>query len=169
MPLVARGISLVATCPELVCQRREVVTPPAVSEEAGGAPVLVAYHFKHDLERLKKRFPKAVEKYEAVCKLKAFDVGNVLVCTEEGESPKYVIHFPTKEHWKRPSRTLYIDSGLLALWRAIDHHKIRSIAIPALGCGLGGLKWENVRFLIVEYLKGVDGLTVYLYPPKEQS
>lgn len=117
----------------------------------------------------KKRFPKAVEKYEAVCKLKAFDVGNVLVCTEEGESPKYVIHFPTKDHWKRPSRTLYIDSGLLALWRAIDHHKIRSIAIPALGCGLGGLKWENVRFLIVEYLKGVDGLTVYLYPPKEQS
>lgn len=117
----------------------------------------------------KKRFPKAVEKYEAVCKLKAFDVGNVLVCTEEGESPKYVIHFPTKEHWKRPSRTLYIDSGLLALWRAIDHHKIRSIAIPALGCGLGGLKWENVRFLIVEYLKAVDDLTVYLYPPKEQS
>lgn len=109
----------------------------------------------------KRRFPEAAAEYVKACEEKRLEVGNVLVCDKQ--SP-IVIHFPTKTLWRKPSRLHYIDSTLVMLWDVLRTGKIPSVAIPALGCGLGGLPWPEVRNLIVGYLEKLD-ITVYLYPP----
>ena len=65
---------------------------------------------------------------------------------ERGEmfQPRYIINFPTKRHWRSPSRMEDIESGLHALVQEIAKHHIRSIALPPLGCGNGGLDWADV-------------------------
>jgi O-acetyl-ADP-ribose deacetylase (regulator of RNase III) len=115
----------------------------------------------------KKRYPNAAKEYFLACARKEhrLEVGIVLVCREGAQ---FVIHFPTKIDWRAPSRIGYIDAGLYDLCLAIQTHSIKSIAIPALGCGLGGLPWEDVRNLIVGYLAIFD-ITVYIYPPGEPS
>lgn len=110
----------------------------------------------------KRRFPRAAEEYVQACKTKTLSIGGVLVSrTQE----PIVIHFPTKGDWRRASQLHYIDRGLVLLWKAINDNKIPSIAIPALGCGEGGLAWKDVRLLIVGHLQSLD-VTVYLYPPR---
>lgn len=74
------------------------------------------------------------------------------------------LFFPTKDRWRNSSRIEYIRDGLACLARKLDPG--RSVAIPALGCGLGGLDWRDVRPLIVEALAPLD-ITVMLYAPKE--
>lgn len=59
-------------------------------------------------------------------------------------NPKYIINFPTKWHWRNPSRLEDIELGLVSLVKEVKARKIQSIAIPPLGCGLGGLRWEEV-------------------------
>ena len=80
---------------------------------------------------------------------------------------KYVINFPTKNHWRDDSTLEIIVAGLPSLRDAIERLDLRSVAIPALGCGLGGLQWAGVEPLIRQHL---DGLTarVYLIPPLKQ-
>lgn len=79
--------------------------------------------------------------------------------------PRYIINFPTKEHWRSASRLEYIRLGLQDLVRVIEEYQIRSIALPALGCSNGGLRWEEVRPLIVQALEGLEGVEVLLYEP----
>lgn len=78
---------------------------------------------------------------------------------------RYVISFPTKQDWKDPSRLEWVDRGLTDLKRRIIALGIKSIAIPPLGCGLGGLDWVEVRKLIEERLGELD-IDVVLYVPK---
>lgn len=81
----------------------------------------------------------------------------------------YIISFPTKGHWKYPSKIEYIDNGMRSLCKWIESETIRGIAIPPLGCGLGGLKWEIVEPLIMMHLRKIEqDLVVYLYPPPEK-
>ncbi len=117
----------------------------------------------------KKRFPDAAKEYFQACAQteNKLEVGNVLVSIT-GPGPQIIIHFPTKTDWRKPSQLHYIDSGMVMLWDAIRRHNIRSIAIPALGCGLGGLQWKYVRELILGYLVNMD-ITLYLYPPGEPT
>lgn len=75
-----------------------------------------------------------------------------------------VVFFPTKRHWDGPSRIDDLKWGLLGLPHAVG--KVHSVAIPSLGCGLGGLRWEDVRPLIVAAMAPLD-ITVMLYAPKE--
>ncbi len=79
--------------------------------------------------------------------------------------PRWIINFPTKRHWKSPSRLEDIKSGLVDLVRVIEERQIRSIAIPPLGCGLGGLNWGEVRPLIEAALAPLPDLEVYLFEP----
>lgn len=83
---------------------------------------------------------------------------------------KWIINFPTKDDWRNPSKIEYVNDGLQDLRRVIDDLNLPSIAIPALGCGLGGLKWVDVEALIAKWLapgailiKG--GVRVDIYPP----
>jgi O-acetyl-ADP-ribose deacetylase (regulator of RNase III) len=80
-------------------------------------------------------------------------------------NPRYIINFPTKRHWKGKSRIEDIDIGLIALAREVRDRSIKSIAIPPLGAGLGGLDWRDVRPRIEEGLRGIQDLDVLIYEP----
>ncbi|MGB0929756.1 MAG: type II toxin-antitoxin system antitoxin DNA ADP-ribosyl glycohydrolase DarG, partial [Chitinophagales bacterium] len=106
---------------------------------------------------------------KAACKNKEFDIGNVLVVKENtigGE--KHIVNFPTKKHWRGKSKYEFIEIGLKALVEAIAEYDIKSIAIPPLGCGYGGLQWQNVKELIEKYLCDLKDIEVVVYMPNEE-
>jgi O-acetyl-ADP-ribose deacetylase (regulator of RNase III) len=80
-------------------------------------------------------------------------------------NPRFIINFPTKRHWRGKSRMEDIDSGLVGLVREIKTRSIRSIAVPPLGCGNGGLDWHEVRPRILKALEPLADLRVLLYTP----
>jgi len=106
----------------------------------------------------KKRFPEAFVAYRAACQRGEVRIGEMFLSGR-------VIHFPTKEHWKAPSRLEYVERGLVSLVAAVKAQGTRTIAIPALGCGLGGLSWSDVRARIEHALRDVDA-QVYLFGPR---
>ena len=81
------------------------------------------------------------------------------------ERPRYVINFPTKRDWRAKSKLADIESGLVALASEITRLGIKSVAVPPLGCGLGGLRWDVVRPLIEAALGGLPGVEVMLFEP----
>jgi O-acetyl-ADP-ribose deacetylase (regulator of RNase III) len=85
--------------------------------------------------------------------------------TESMLNPKYVINFPTKRHWRGQSRIEDITEGLKDLVSVARSREIKSIALPPLGCGLGGLDWQVVRSLIEEAFKDLPDVRVLLFPP----
>jgi O-acetyl-ADP-ribose deacetylase (regulator of RNase III)/uncharacterized protein YwgA len=114
----------------------------------------------------KKAFPLNYRLYREACENKEFSVGNLLV-TETGQlTPKFIINFSTKEHWRGRSKIAFIEKGMKELVKAIETHHIKSIAIPPLGCGNGGLKWEVVKPLILKELKSIESeVEVIIYEP----
>lgn len=116
--------------------------------------------------QFKKKWPSNFLKYKKACDLKYMSIGSNLVF-DLGffeNNPRYIINFPTKDHWKDNSRLEYIDSGLSDLKRIIEEYKIKSIAVPPLGCGNGGLEWDSVKDLIYKYLHDLD-TEIILYTP----
>lgn len=116
--------------------------------------------------QFKNNFPRNFAAYEAACARNEVQPGRMFVFeTKELTNPKYIINFPTKRHWRGKSRMEDIDSGLKALVSEIRSRGIRSIAIPPLGSGLGGLAWAEVRPRIIEALQGLNDLDVLIYEP----
>lgn len=117
--------------------------------------------------QFKQAFPNNYKAYHKASKKGEIQPGQMFVFEEIIESgPKVIINFPTKRHWRQKSRLDDIKLGLEALVQAIQEKQIRSIAIPPLGCGLGGLKWEVVRPLIEEAFKQLPDIEVFLFEPK---
>ncbi|MGH8628302.1 MAG: macro domain-containing protein, partial [Gammaproteobacteria bacterium] len=79
---------------------------------------------------------------------------------------KWIVNFPTKQDWRQPSQLAWIECGLNDLRFWIEHLGVRSIAVPPLGCGLGGLSWVDVRELIRQSLKDLPSTEVMLYAPQ---
>lgn len=79
--------------------------------------------------------------------------------------PKWIINFPTKKHWRHPSKIEWIELGLTDLRRVIESKKLRSIAIPPLGSGNGGLNWSEVRALIQRQLGSLHDVEILVYEP----
>ena len=102
--------------------------------------------------QFKQAFPGMFKSYQDACKNDAVKLGKVHVFDLGGlvGGPRWIINFPTKGHWKSKSKLENIQSGLDDLVRKVNELDIKSIAIPPLGCGLGGLKWEEVQPAIVE-------------------
>lgn len=116
--------------------------------------------------QFKNAFPDNFKAYERACKTGDVRPGRMLVHELRGlTNPKYVINFPTKRHWKGNSRMEDIDSGLLALEETINRLGIKSIAIPPLGSGLGGLNWLDVRPRIEAMAAKLKDVTVLIYEP----
>jgi O-acetyl-ADP-ribose deacetylase (regulator of RNase III) len=82
------------------------------------------------------------------------------------ERPRFIVNFPTKEHWNSDSVIANVEIGLQHLRFVIYSCDVESIAIPALGCGLGGLDWEDVRPLMLDALSGIDECQVLVYEPR---
>lgn len=117
--------------------------------------------------QFKKKFPGNFKAYERACKNEEVRVGKMFTVTLDSlTNPKYIINFPTKEHWKGKSRIEYVRDGLEDLLREIEHLGIRSIALPPLGCGNGGLDWETeVRPLIEALSAKMPGVRVQAFEP----
>ncbi len=116
--------------------------------------------------QFKKMFPDNSKAYNKAYKEGELAIGKLLVTEEETTytGKKIIINFPTKTDWRRPSEYSYVESGLKRLVQIIKEKKIKSIAIPPLGAGNGGLDWNRVKNLVEEYLSGVDCM-VYIYEP----
>jgi len=95
--------------------------------------------------RFRERFPDNYHAYRTACRQKTVKTGRMFVFrTMTTATPRYIINFPTKKDWRDPSHISYIDTGLWDLARTIVLLGVRSIAIPRLGCGCGGLDWGEV-------------------------
>jgi len=116
--------------------------------------------------QFRKAFPENFKAYKALCDRGAMMPGKVQVFDlNRFENPRYVINFPTKQHWKGKSRMEYIESGLKSLVAEIRERHIRCVALPPLGCGLGGLNWREVRPLIEKAFQGLPDVHVIVFEP----
>jgi O-acetyl-ADP-ribose deacetylase (regulator of RNase III) len=115
--------------------------------------------------QFKKAYPANFKAYREACLRKEVRLGEMFVF-DAGQlvRPRWVVNFPTKQHWKSRSRLADIDAGLDALRRFIVDSGISSIAIPPLGCGNGGLDWAEVLPLIERKLEGLSA-DILVYPP----
>ena len=116
--------------------------------------------------QFKNAFPANFKAYEAACAREEVRPGKMFVFeTRDLTGPKFIINFPTKRHWRGKSRMEDIESGLKALVEEVRNRGIRSIAVPPLGSGLGGLNWADVRPRIEAALCGVNDLHVIVFEP----
>lgn len=114
----------------------------------------------------KKEFPENYKLYKKACDNNELKIGDLLVTQTGRPIPKYIINFPTKQHWRNTSKIEYIEKGMERLVEVIKEKDIQSIAIPPLGCGNGGLIWKNVKPVIVKGLESVKNSTeIILYEP----
>lgn len=105
--------------------------------------------------QFKNRYPKAYRGYKAFCDQQKMLPGGILLSSVP-EYGKTILSFATKNHFKNPSQLNFIESGLIKFRTTYKSLGIKSIAFPMLGCGLGGLKWEDVKPLMEEYLNDLD-------------
>ena len=115
----------------------------------------------------KERFPENFLMYKSACDRGILRPGKLYSCHfESAGRPLWIINFPTKDHWRDASHVSYIRDGLKELVAAIAGFKIHSIAIPALGCGLGALSWKSeVRPLLEAAFADLPGVLAKLYYP----
>jgi len=117
--------------------------------------------------QFKKAFPEVFNAYESACKRGEVTPGMVLVHDlNRFEQPHYVINLPTKRHWRGKSRIEDIELGLAALVAEVRRLGIKSVAVPPLGCGLGGLEWRDVRPRIEHAFQALPDVHVLLFEPK---
>jgi len=114
--------------------------------------------------QFKKAYHNNFKAYSEACKRKEVVVGKVFVTKDSNlnSGEKFIINFPTKTDWRKPSEYTYIESGLDDLIRVLNDNNIRSVAIPPLGAGNGGLEWEKVKKILGHKLNNLDvKITVY--------
>lgn len=111
--------------------------------------------------QFKNLFPNNFLKYRQHCLNGNLTIGKLLITTENN---KKIINFPTKEDWRNPSKLEYIILGLEKLEIAIERFNIKSIAFPKIGCGLGGLDWNNVLPEIIKFFERIsDDIVIEIY------
>ena len=113
----------------------------------------------------KKRFPPNFQAYQAACRKGEIRPGTLLVHDSGGKNPRYIVNVPTKRHWRDRSILTDVDAGLQALAQWLEENKTGSAALPALGCGLGGLPWPAVRELTLRRLGDLEAEIIVLEPP----
>lgn len=132
--------------------------------------------------QFKRRFSVNFDVYAAACKRDEVEVGRMLVVEtrrphagslslfanlldKPTTEPLYIINFPTKKHWRQPSQIAYVRAGLTALVEEVRMRNIRSIAVPPLGCGNGGLAWADVEPMIKSALSVLASVRILLFTP----
>lgn len=120
-------------------------------------------------KQFKGKYPKYYESYKEACVSGQLVIGKIHTYITNN---KILISFPTKYHWKNKTKIKDVEVGLNTLKIVLDTFrdstglKISSVAIPALGCGLGGLDWEEVKPLIYTILGNLEDVEILLYPPQ---
>lgn len=107
----------------------------------------------------KKKYPEMFTIYRKACDKHQLVIGKLMLWYGPDH---WILNFPTKEHWRNPSKMEYIEKGLMAFQRKYADYNITSIAFPKLGCGNGELDWEQVKPLMEKYLKELP-IDIYIY------
>jgi O-acetyl-ADP-ribose deacetylase (regulator of RNase III) len=117
----------------------------------------------------KEAFPENFRAYDEACKRGDVRIGHMFV-TESSrlDGPRWIINFPSKKHWRHPSKLEWITEGLADLRRVVVEKDIRSIALPPLGCGNGGLDWAEVRPEIERALASLSDVEVLVFEPTQK-
>lgn len=117
----------------------------------------------------KERFPHNMQAYARACKAGEVVTGKMFI-TETGElmGPRWIVNFPTKQHWRAKSRMEWIEAGLKDLHAFIVEQQIKSIAIPPLGAGNGGLDWKEVKPRIEQALADLSDVDIWIYEPTKK-
>ncbi len=114
--------------------------------------------------QFKRAFPDNYKAYEDACRRGEVQIGRIFVYDRGPLArPRYILNFPTKKHWRYPSRMEYIEEGLKDLVRQVRERGIRSLALPPLGAGNGGLPWPEVKERIQEALGPLEDVEVWVY------
>lgn len=117
--------------------------------------------------QFKKAYPEMFKDYARACKNGEVRLGRMHVwATGVFEGPRFIINFPTKGHWRNSSKLRDIEAGLHDLVAVIQDLDISSIAVPPLGCGNGGLVWDDVEPLIKMALEPLESVAVKVYAPE---
>ena len=116
--------------------------------------------------QFKNAFPENFKAYERECRQRKMEPGRMFVFElKQTADPRYIINFPTKRHWRGKSRMADIEAGLQALTKEILSRGIRSVALPPLGSGLGGLDWQEVRERIQAALENLPKVKITVFEP----
>jgi len=113
----------------------------------------------------KERYPEMYLAYREACEKKQFHIGKLMLYYAPDH---WVLLFPTKEHWRNPSKVEYIEAGLEEFVNTYTEKGITSVAFPKLGCGNGGLDWNIVRPIMEKYLGSLP-IDVYIYLGDDQG
>jgi O-acetyl-ADP-ribose deacetylase (regulator of RNase III) len=114
----------------------------------------------------RRRYPANYESYAAACRSGQVQTGRVYVTESDVRpGPRWIINLPTKQDWRKPSQLQWITDGLLDLRRFLERNDVRSVAIPALGAGLGGLAWPVVRREIEAVFAALPSVDVQVFEP----
>jgi len=116
--------------------------------------------------QFRQAFPENYRAYRKACERHEIQPGQMFVFdTGQLTNPRYIINFPTKRHWRQKTKIQDIEDGLTALVEVVRGKSIHSLAVPPLGCGNGGLEWEEVRPQIEQALSVLPDVRVLLYEP----
>lgn len=134
-----------------------IVIPVNVVGVAGAGLALAA----------KQRFPAWFRDYDGHCECRALRPGDALLHPSDVANAPRIVSLATKGDWRRPSRPEWVHSGLISLVGLMEQLRPASVAIPAVGCGKGGLWWPDVRPLIVAAAARMEaaGVRVLVFPP----
>ena len=121
-------------------------------------------------KQYKEAFPDYFKHYADLCQKGWFELGKVhaypIGKMTPGElTPNWILSFPTKKHWKDQSTIESVSAGLQMVVQIIDALNLKTLAIPAIGAGLGGLSWDDVKDKIDEILGPVTGVMITVYEP----
>lgn len=116
--------------------------------------------------QFRRAFPSNFKAYVEACKNDKVTIGKMFVVRDQNftSGKKIIINFPTKSNWRKPSEYAYIEMGLQDLRKVIEEEHIKSLAIPPLGAGNGGLDWQKVKVLIQKYLTDIPAHVVVYEP-----
>lgn len=116
-------------------------------------------------KRYKEIYPDMYKQYQKFCEQHLLDIGKLWIYKS---NTKWILNFPTKKHWRNPSKIEYIEQGLKKFVETYEEKGVSSVSFPQLGCGNGGLDWENeVRPLMEKYLKDLPiDVFVHIYSEK---
>ena len=116
--------------------------------------------------QFKQKFPQNFDIYKKACEKNELKVGKLLITESNSLFFKYIINFPTKKHWRNPSKYEYIEEGLINLIENIKKLNIKSIAIPPLGAGNGKLEWEKVKKILEKHIIQLPKVEFIIYEPQ---
>jgi O-acetyl-ADP-ribose deacetylase (regulator of RNase III) len=127
--------------------------------------------------QFKERFPENLRAYKDACRADDLAPGRVLVHDrgglfydpQESDGPRYILNVATIDHWKDRARLADVQEGIRSAAREVEQRGIRSVAIPAIGCGYGGLAWADVEGAIREAFGSLGDCRTVLFPPSDSE